>query len=528
MIATILPGSSNFHAVGYNERKVSQGKARLLEMKNFGPVGKFGPYTVGELVSYLKQYSARNDRIRKPQFHVAISCKGHELSEQQLLDFAHDYLREMGYADEGQPLLIYSHYDTANTHIHIVTSRIAPDGRKIDHNNERRRSQAILNRLLGQNMKDDALRAIDKAKEYSFTKLTQFKTVLGTMGYEVYDKDDTIYVKKGGWIQAKIPLVEIEALFQTERKRDRKREKQLKAIFLKYINICNNRQELQDIIKKKLGIDLVFYGKADSPYGYAIVDHANKIVIPGNAVLGLKDLLDFSTPEEKMQRVDEFITKILDADPGIRTSDINRKIMGQGYLLKGDVLYYQGKKHFLHPDVAKRININDRVYIVNCFLPSDEAERAALCSMYKIEDHIDDVEISNTVSNDRDDIIDTMRNLFQQHSGRDLRAALRGENIIIKRHDDNSFAVDVKSRVIVNLDANGFDTGRLWPPRRPRQNRDNRVRKGSGARVGGKDISGKNTPKDIRVGQGQNREWEVGSREREDKIDDHIDKGVSY
>ena len=261
MIATILPGSSNFHAVGYNEHKVSQGKARLLEMENFGPVGKFGPYTVGELVSYLKQYSARNDRIRKPQFHVAISCKGHELSEQQLLDFAHDYLREMGYADEGQPLLIYSHYDTANTHIHIVTSRIAPDGRKIDHNNERRRSQAILNRLLGQNMKDDALRAIEKAKEYSFTKLTQFKTVLGTMGYDVYDKDDTIYVKKGGWIQAKIPLVEI--VFQTERKRDRKREKQLKAIFLKYINICNNRQELQDIIKKKLGIDLVFYGKAE-------------------------------------------------------------------------------------------------------------------------------------------------------------------------------------------------------------------------------------------------------------------------
>ncbi len=148
--------------------------------------------------------------------------------------------------------------------------------------------------------------------------------------------------------------------------------------------------------------------------------------------------------------------------------------------------------------------------------------------MYKIEGHIDDVKISKTVSNDRDDMIYTMRNLFQLHSGRDLRAALRGENIIIKRHDGNCFAVDVKSRVIVNLDANGFDTGSLWPPRRPRQNRDNGVRKGSGARVGGKDISGKNTPKDIRVGQGQNREWEVGSRDREDKIDDQIDKGISY
>ena len=40
MIATILPGSSNFHAVDYNERKVAKGVARLLEMKNFGALGE--------------------------------------------------------------------------------------------------------------------------------------------------------------------------------------------------------------------------------------------------------------------------------------------------------------------------------------------------------------------------------------------------------------------------------------------------------------------------------------------------------
>ena len=36
MIATILPSSANFHAVEYNERKVAQGRAELLEMSNFG------------------------------------------------------------------------------------------------------------------------------------------------------------------------------------------------------------------------------------------------------------------------------------------------------------------------------------------------------------------------------------------------------------------------------------------------------------------------------------------------------------
>ena len=35
MITTILPGSTNFHAVGYNEHKVSKGVARLIEIQNF-------------------------------------------------------------------------------------------------------------------------------------------------------------------------------------------------------------------------------------------------------------------------------------------------------------------------------------------------------------------------------------------------------------------------------------------------------------------------------------------------------------
>ena len=51
MIATILPSSSNFHAVDYNERKVAQGKAELLEMTNFAFVGAVGKYTPNDLKS---------------------------------------------------------------------------------------------------------------------------------------------------------------------------------------------------------------------------------------------------------------------------------------------------------------------------------------------------------------------------------------------------------------------------------------------------------------------------------------------
>ena len=98
MIATILPGSADFHAVGYNEHKVSKGLARLIEMRNFGTVGLADRPTTEELTGYLKKYSSTNNRIRKPQFHVAVSCKGREMTESELLDFAHRYLKEMGYA----------------------------------------------------------------------------------------------------------------------------------------------------------------------------------------------------------------------------------------------------------------------------------------------------------------------------------------------------------------------------------------------------------------------------------------------
>ena len=88
MIVTILPGSSDFHAVGYNERKVSKGVARLLEMQNFGALGTFSKPTPDELVKYLQEYTSRNSRIRKAQYHVAFSCKGHDRSESEMLEFA--------------------------------------------------------------------------------------------------------------------------------------------------------------------------------------------------------------------------------------------------------------------------------------------------------------------------------------------------------------------------------------------------------------------------------------------------------
>lgn len=186
MIVTILPGSENFHAIRYNDAKVSKGCARLIEKKN---IYMTGDCTTEDLVKFFRLYSEQNSRIKKAQFHVAVSCKGKEMTVEQLLDFSHKWLKERGYAEPGQPLLVYSHHDTDNNHLHIVTSCVAPDGWKIDNNHERRRSQEVINPLLKNNPEEKADNDIQAAKDYTFGSLAQFKAILSSMGYQVYERE---------------------------------------------------------------------------------------------------------------------------------------------------------------------------------------------------------------------------------------------------------------------------------------------------------------------------------------------------
>ena len=93
MIATILPSSTTFHAVDYNERKVSEGVAELLEMENFGFIGRVDSYIPEQLKQYLTKYTYRhNQRIQSPQFYLAISCRGDEYTYEQLQEWLPDKL----------------------------------------------------------------------------------------------------------------------------------------------------------------------------------------------------------------------------------------------------------------------------------------------------------------------------------------------------------------------------------------------------------------------------------------------------
>ena len=341
MIATILPSSTTFHAVDYNERKVSEGVAELLEMKNFGFIGQIDSYTPEQLKQYLTKYTYRhNQRIKSPQFHLAISCRGDEYSYEQLLDIAHQYLKEMGYGEDGQPLLIYAHHDTDNHHLHIVTSRVAPDGHKIDDHHERVHSQDVINRIMGENQQQRASEAVKNAFDYKFATLNQFRAILESSGYECYEKDGNLCIKRDGHVIDTLPLTTIQQHLQTFEP-DERRRKQLRAILLKYRDMTADKEELRQLMKQKFGVDLVFHGSKDKPYGYTIIDHQSKTVLKGGDVLKLKDLLQFQSKAERLHRMDEFIDAMLEDNPDLTTRELNRMLRRQfgTHISKGRIAY---------------------------------------------------------------------------------------------------------------------------------------------------------------------------------------------
>lgn len=512
MIATILPSSTSFHAVGYNERKVAKGVAHLLEIRNFGPVEAMERPTPDDLTAYLESYSARNTRIRKAQFHIAFSCKGHEKTELELLDFAHEYLKEMGYGEPGQPLLVYGHTDTDNTHIHVITSRVAPDGRKIDHSHERVRSQRVIDKILGNDVREKARQDMEAALGYRFASITQFKALMNSLGYECYENGGKVSVKRGGAVCLDVPLEDISRHYR-ESTFDRQRRRQLRAIFSKYRDLTANRWELAGVMKTKFGIELVFFGKSDSPYGYMIIDHNKKSVINGGKVFPIKELLDFSTADERFSRIEAQIDSLLTDNPKMTIPELNGILMRQyRAYVKGGCLHRGRDVRRLAPHIWEALKRNNRIRWIESFSPVTEAERDFLCGIGKVTvPHM--VDISGTRSTAYNNRLLDLRDIFDNGEGYIRRQVFRNAGFSIRDIDGSPYAFDLKDRVLINLESEGFDIRRL-------QYRKDTLKRKPGDPALRKVKAGARQLRDAGAGRGDNREWEVGYKGDYDRIDD--------
>lgn len=534
MIATILKSSATFSAVEYNERKVSKGTAELLEIKNFDLLEKTGNISMTNLRNYLIKYSSQNENIRNTQFHLAFSCKKDEYSYEELVKIAHQYLDKMGYGDPGQPLLIYAHHDTANNHIHIITSRVAPDGQKISDHNERLRSQAIINNIMGVKPKQEAKSIIQQALTYSFETLGQFQAVLESCGYESYIEEEKINVKKGGVVLDNIPIEEVKKQFSKKSKEETdKRRKQLKAIILKYQRLSANKKELDTTLKKKFGVNLVFVGKRDTPYGYMVIDHKEKNVYKGSDIVQLKELLKFSgnrhtSKEEQKDEIPAFIHQLLEENDKLTIGDINRNIWRK-YAVN---IYHDGfirdKRHRTIAQVATNdyeiLRHNFRKEWLQRFNPSTEEERSILCKFGHVEEEND---IQIMPGRDRKNVDATIA-----HINDILNTAEKGQvyeelsklKIIIIRRDEVLFAIDMGGSTIVNLREADIDLSRLIRQGRightEREKRIATIEADGNRTSQSRQGEAGNVLRPTSSGHHANREWEVGEFGNWDDVDD--------
>jgi hypothetical protein len=308
MVFKILKSSANFHGIAYNEKKVAKQSAGHLYHENFGYLQDKETISKEDFQNYLIKYSSSNERVKKPQFHATLSAKGKEHSFDELKEVALKMMYELGYS--GNPILLYSHSDTGNNHIHIISSRVDMYGKKIRDNKEGIRGVAILNKILGIDHAIELEAAITYAKTYSCATHAQFAWLVESRGFKAAKSTEGYSFHKAGKKMGDLPFQEIK-LENKAGIESKKRIQQIRAIFYKYKHklgpgsgISNSpsndlkkaNTDFINYLRTHLKLEIVFFQSGDGkPYGYSIIDHQQKIVFKGSEIMPIEKLFERST-----------------------------------------------------------------------------------------------------------------------------------------------------------------------------------------------------------------------------------------
>jgi hypothetical protein len=100
---------------------------------------------------------------------------------EKLKEMGVSFLEKMGYGKN--PYLIYHHGDTANTHIHLVSTRVDKQGQKVDDAFEKIRSQKVMQEIMSLDPVYEAKTTMEKAMSYRFSTEAQFRLLLERQRY---------------------------------------------------------------------------------------------------------------------------------------------------------------------------------------------------------------------------------------------------------------------------------------------------------------------------------------------------------
>jgi hypothetical protein len=129
MVARITTPYTIQKALNYNEQKIQKGEAELLHAANFLKDAE-------QLNFYdkLKRFTDLinlNERAKTNTLHISLNFHNSDmLSKEKITEIADEYMNKIGFGE--QPYLVYQHFDSGHTHLHVVTTNIQADGKRID------------------------------------------------------------------------------------------------------------------------------------------------------------------------------------------------------------------------------------------------------------------------------------------------------------------------------------------------------------------------------------------------------------
>jgi hypothetical protein len=347
MVARIRTGKSMLGALRYNENKVQQGNAVCLTGNLFG--FDLNKLTIDGKIKRFAEGLRFNQKSKTYVVHISLNFSVSEKIEREALTkVANAYMEKIGFGN--QPYLVYQHVDSAHPHLHILSTSIRDDGKRIPlHNLGRIHSEKArkeieedfnLVKAQGQQYtpdllldlkqlrkasygKDETRKAITQivsnvTRVYKYTSIHELNAVLaqynvladrGREGSTMFRKGGLVYSlldEKGNRIGVPIkaskiygkPTVKnLEKLFKLNEALRGPLKKRLQDKIDDSFSLDTN-PKLRDFVAtlKNDGITTILRRSADDRiYGITFVDHENRVVFNGSDLgkqYGAKALLE--------------------------------------------------------------------------------------------------------------------------------------------------------------------------------------------------------------------------------------------
>lgn len=329
MVAKISHGSNLYGALSYNQEKVDEGLGKVLATHLvIEPADR--AFNAAACMQDFERFMPSHITTKKPVIHISLNPHPDDkLTDEQLSEMGQKYMERLGYGS--QPYMIFKHEDIDRQHIHIVSTRVRPDGTLVPDSFEKDRSNKIRRELeqeynlipaKGQqqgeawqfapidvsqgNLKKQVANVIKPlSKMYRFQTFGEYRALLSlyNVGVEeikgenkgkpyrglVYSALDSEGNRVGKPLKSSL-FGKVHSIEELEKLFDKSKEsiktdgvaKQTRATVSASLESTRTESEFRAVLREK-GIDLVLRRNDEGRiYGATFIDHNQRAVLNGS------------------------------------------------------------------------------------------------------------------------------------------------------------------------------------------------------------------------------------------------------